>query len=52
MTAEETVDQLNGLIQVCKDGENGYHQAAENVRKFSGHDNIQRIRKTARTLCA
>lgn len=32
MTNEETIDLLNGLIETCKDGENGYRQAADAVR--------------------
>ena len=32
MTPEETIDQLNALIQVCKDGQQGFETAAENVR--------------------
>ena len=31
MTTEETIDHLSGLISVCKDGERGYHEAAETV---------------------
>jgi len=32
MTTEETIAELNGLIQVCKDGELGYGAAAKDVR--------------------
>ncbi len=32
MTKEETIDVLNELIHVCKDGERGYRTAAEDVR--------------------
>jgi uncharacterized protein (TIGR02284 family) len=32
VTAEETIEHLNGLIAVCKDGEHGYATAAEHVR--------------------
>jgi uncharacterized protein (TIGR02284 family) len=32
MTKEETIDLLNELIHVCKDGEHGYRTAAEDVR--------------------
>ena len=32
MTSEQTIDHLSGLIFVCKDGERGYHEAAETVR--------------------
>jgi uncharacterized protein (TIGR02284 family) len=32
MTKEETIDLLNELIHVCKDGENGYATAAGDVR--------------------
>jgi uncharacterized protein (TIGR02284 family) len=32
MTREETIDLLNELIHVCKDGENGYSTAAGDVR--------------------
>ncbi len=31
MTQEDTIDQLNALIQVCKDGEQGFRTAADNV---------------------
>ena len=31
MTNEEAIDQLSGLISVCKDGERGYREAAETV---------------------
>ncbi|MGI8742270.1 MAG: ferritin-like domain-containing protein [Bryobacteraceae bacterium] len=31
MTNEETIDHLNGLIEVCKDGEQGYLEAAKTV---------------------
>ena len=32
VAAEETIEHLNGLIEVCKDGERGYASAAEHVR--------------------
>jgi uncharacterized protein (TIGR02284 family) len=32
MSKEETIDLLNELIHVCKDGEHGYRTAAEDVR--------------------
>ncbi len=32
LTQEETISALNDLIQVCKDGEQGYRTAAENVK--------------------
>lgn len=32
MTTEETIAELNGLIQTCKDGELGYSTAAADVR--------------------
>jgi uncharacterized protein (TIGR02284 family) len=32
MIKEETIDLLNELIHVCKDGEHGYRTAAEDVR--------------------
>lgn len=32
MTAEETIAELNGLIQTCKDGELGYRTAAADVK--------------------
>jgi uncharacterized protein (TIGR02284 family) len=32
MTTEDTIAELNGLIQVCKDGELGYGTAAKDVR--------------------
>lgn len=32
MTTEETIQHLNALIEVCKDGELGYRTAAEHVR--------------------
>jgi len=31
LTPEETVDRLNGLIQVSRDGEHGYRTAAADV---------------------
>jgi len=31
MTKEDTAAQLNGLIEVCKDGENGYNTVAGHV---------------------
>ena len=31
MTTEEAIEHLSGLISVCKDGERGYHEAAETV---------------------
>src|SRR6266849_3017852 len=31
MTKDETIDHLNQLIHVCKDGEQGYHTAAGHV---------------------
>ena len=32
MTPEETIDLLNELIQICKEGEEGYATAAGNIR--------------------
>ena len=32
MNNEETIDHLSGLISISKDGERGYHEAAELVR--------------------
>ncbi len=32
MTQDETIDQLNELIEVSKDGEEGFQTAAENIR--------------------
>lgn len=32
MSNQETIDHLNSLIAVCKDGEHGYREAAERVR--------------------
>lgn len=32
MTNEEIIQQLNKLIETCKDGELGYHTAAESVK--------------------
>lgn len=32
MTDDEIISTLNGLIATCKDGENGYGKAAEDVR--------------------
>lgn len=31
MTKEDTAAHLNGLIEVCKDGEDGYNKAAGHV---------------------
>ncbi len=32
MTNEETIDQLNNLIETCKDGEYGFRSCAEHVK--------------------
>jgi len=32
MTTEDTIRHLNELVETCKDGEFGYHTAAENAR--------------------
>jgi uncharacterized protein (TIGR02284 family) len=31
-TSEEVVVLLNGLIEICKDGEKGYHEAADSIK--------------------
>ena len=33
MTNEETITTLNNLIETCKDGQNGFKEAAENIEK-------------------
>ena len=32
---DEVISTLNGLIQTCKDGEEGFRDAAENVKSVS-----------------
>ena len=33
MTNEDTISTLNGLIETCKDGQNGFKEAAEGVER-------------------